>query len=186
MRPEWFHTVAREVQVLAGLMLDLPDEGRRLAVEAVFHRLPAACDPIEALCLEGLRARAFEAARGAATRATPATADRVRGYIDTHLTEPLTIDTLSDALRLRPGVIRRSFCERFGTSVHGYVAHRRLRAATALLATGVKVQSVASSVGFHSRSTLYRLLSQETGLTPRQVTALPPGDPSRGRPLLRT
>ncbi len=65
MRREWFLTVVREVQVLAGLVLDLPDEGRQLAVEAVFDRLPAASDPIEALCLDSLHARACEAARGA-------------------------------------------------------------------------------------------------------------------------
>ncbi len=60
--------------------------------------------------------------------------------------------------------------------MRAYVAERRLRAATALLTAGLKVDSVASTVGFHSRSTLYRRLHHEVGLTPRQVTARPPAD----------
>lgn len=64
--------------------------------------------------------------------------------------------------------LKRGFKEVFGTTVYGYLRDRRLEKAQQLLLDGqMSVASVASAVGYDSRSSFYTAFKQKYGVSPK-------------------
>lgn len=102
----------------------------------------------------------------------PAVRRRVRDYIDAHLADALTLDTLAGVAALSTYHFARMFRTSFGEPPHTWVLGRRLaHARTLLAATPDDLASVAQACGFGNASHLSRAFLQATGVTPGQYRA---------------
>jgi transcriptional regulator GlxA family with amidase domain len=89
-------------------------------------------------------------------------------WMDAHLAEPMTVDTLARRVHLS----RRQFVRRFtattGTSPHAWLLHRRVLEAQRLLeSTDLPVEDVASFAGFGSTEALRLHFRRQIGVSPR-------------------
>jgi AraC-like DNA-binding protein len=81
--------------------------------------------------------------------------------------ERTTLKTVSTAVRGKPEILGRLFHQVVGISVHDYVTRVRLdHAAHFIRAGGLKIESVAHSVGYRSKKNFYRQFSKHFGATP--------------------
>lgn len=87
-------------------------------------------------------------------------------YLDSHLTENLTIDDLAEQFYLSKFHMMRRFREQTGTTIHSYLNERRLFLARELLAQGIPSTEVCYQVGFGSYSAFARTFSKLFGTTP--------------------
>ena len=87
-------------------------------------------------------------------------------YLDSHLTEEITIDHLADRFFLSKFHMMRRFREQTGTTIHNYLRERRLFLARDLLSQGMASTEVCYRVGFGSYSAFSRAYSKFFGTTP--------------------
>jgi AraC-like DNA-binding protein len=88
-------------------------------------------------------------------------------YIDAHLAEPLTVDTLAAQVCLSPSAFSRVFRERTGHSPYQYVKETRLDRARQLLNEGrLGVSAVSRAVGYASASHFIKEFRSRYGATP--------------------
>ena len=94
--------------------------------------------------------------------------DRVRDYIEAHLGEPLTLDSLARAACLSRFHFARAFRRATGASPMSYITARRLESAKQLLREGraETICDVAAELGFCDQSHFTRVFRKATGLTP--------------------
>ncbi len=102
--------------------------------------------------------------------AKPAPTDqRIRqilAYIDAHLEEDLTVDAIAEQFYLSKFHMMRLFRAGTGSSVVGYITHRRLMKARDLIAAGVPATESCFRVGFGSYSSFTRAYGKYFGTTP--------------------
>jgi transcriptional regulator of acetoin/glycerol metabolism/AraC-like DNA-binding protein len=109
---------------------------------------------------------AVEAPRGGLA---PGKLRRVREYIETHLGEPLAIETLASQAGLSVHHFARAFRESVGVPPHRYLLEQRLRRAAELLkSTEQPLANIALSVGFSDQSHFSRSFHWLEGQTPGQ------------------
>ena len=121
----------------------------------------------------------------AADQATGNPVAAVLDYIDAHLAEPLTVDTLAAQVCLSPSAFSRVFRERTGSSPYQYVKEARLDRARQLLNEGrLGVSAVSRAVGYASASHFIKEFRSRFGATPGDY-ADPPG-PAPPPPTLRS
>ena len=87
-------------------------------------------------------------------------------YLDTHLTEEVTIDDLAERFYLSKYHMMRLFKRETGSSIHGYLTDRRLLYAKDLIAGGVSATDAAWKAGWHSYSSFLRAYGKRFGTTP--------------------
>ncbi len=88
-------------------------------------------------------------------------------YIDAHLAEPLTVDTLAAQVCLSPSAFSRVFREKTGLSPYQYVKATRLDRARQLLDEGwLGVSAVSRKVGYVSASHFIKEFRSRFGATP--------------------
>lgn len=90
----------------------------------------------------------------------------ILSYLEKHLTEDLTIDTLAEQFYLSKFHMMRRFREQTGVTIHNYLNERRLFLARELLAQGMASTEVCYRVGFGSYSSFSRAYSKLFGTTP--------------------
>ena len=96
---------------------------------------------------------------------------RARELLEQRYADELPIEELAAAAHLSRFHFARAFAAAFGVSPSEYLVRKRLRAAIRSLQTGAApVTTLAESVGYQSRVTLYRHLRRRTGLTLTQVS----------------
>jgi AraC family transcriptional regulator, arabinose operon regulatory protein len=109
--------------------------------------------------------------RGSATRPVHSD-DRIEEavlYIAHHLAEPLTISSISDAVKLSPSRLSHLFKEVVGVSPARFIELRRLeRAQTLLASTDMTVGSIAQATGFSSQFYFATRFKQAHGTSPTQ------------------
>jgi len=92
---------------------------------------------------------------------------RVQAHIDGNLHRELRLADLGAVVHMSPYHFARLFKKATGVSPHRFVLHRRIAAATALLADSTSpIRSVARSVGFTTASHFATTFRRVTGLTP--------------------
>lgn len=96
----------------------------------------------------------------------PAVRRRVTDYIEAHLETRITLPDLAAIAGLSEFHLQRMFRVSCGVSPHGWVLHRRLARAKALLAGTEPIARIASACGFSSQSHLTRIFKTMTGATP--------------------
>lgn len=95
---------------------------------------------------------------------------RLREYIDDHLHESITLETLAQVVGLGVWTLSRRFRQAFGKSLYSFVLERRVERATRLLQQGVlAIKEVAAACGFADQAHLTRVLRARTGRTPAQA-----------------
>ncbi len=173
----------------------LQDPELRAAISHLHDRLVTP-DPLDIeirLAMIADRFRLHLEARGpAAPEPEPALADRLRDYLDGHITAKVTLtDAASVFGRTVPHLVR-SFKQRFGISPYAYVTGARIELARARILAGEPPAVVAVEVGFYDQAHLTRHFKRHVSVPPaqyaassrrrgetaeREVTTVPPGRP---------
>ena len=103
---------------------------------------------------------------------------RMKDFIEDHITQPITLHMLADAARYSPWHAARIFKEWTGKTPFEYIRAIRLsRAALKLRDTDVKITDVAFDFVFDSHEGFTRAFSRQFGMTPR--------DYCRNAPLIK-
>ncbi|MDJ0785752.1 MAG: AraC family transcriptional regulator [Myxococcota bacterium] len=87
-------------------------------------------------------------------------------YLQTHLSEPVPLSALAEAVGLSPFHFARGFKKATGRPPHSYLTELRLERARELLATGMPLSELALCCGFGDQSHLTRVFSREVGMPP--------------------
>jgi AraC-like DNA-binding protein len=110
--------------------------------------------------------------------------NRVRVFIQEHLTERIRVADLSALARSSPSYFSSAFKRTFGVSPHAYVMGRRIDlAAGRMLNSGAPLSEIAISCGFADQAHFSRQFRRATGRTPsawrreRSLHALRAGKP---------
>jgi len=98
--------------------------------------------------------------------------EAVTGYIDAHLEEQLSLDTLARELYLSKYYIVHLFRENTGLSVHQYILKKRLAACRDAMQSGVPVGETYRQWGFGDYSAFYRAFRKEYGMSPSAYVEL--------------
>lgn len=102
----------------------------------------------------------------------PHRAQAIMNYIEKHLTEPITLDSISDALALDKYYLSHLFKRETESSIFQYILVKRVALAKKYLAEGFTVSETCHLSGFQDYSNFIRTFRQTTGLTPGQFKKL--------------
>jgi AraC-like DNA-binding protein len=90
-------------------------------------------------------------------------------YVQQHLTEPISIETLADRACLTKSYLIRMFRDKLGMTPLQYILQKKIqKAQTMLLGTDLSITEVAHAVGFHDASYFIRLFHKNLGFTPQE------------------
>lgn len=90
-------------------------------------------------------------------------------YINEHLSEKLTVDTLAEKVYLSKYHFMRLFKESTGSTVHAYVRQKRLLYAARLIREGVNANKAAADAGFSDYSTFHRAFRECFSISPGEL-----------------
>lgn len=89
-------------------------------------------------------------------------------YIQEHLDEDLSLDTLSAQIYMNKYYLSHRFKEIMGYTLNEYIVRRRLSNAKNLLRQNYSISFAGESSGFHSVSHFIRTFTKYTGVSPKQ------------------
>lgn len=92
--------------------------------------------------------------------------DELLDYINTHLGEPMNVDTLAARCYLSRYYFMRRFKEATGYTVHGYLQQKRLAYAAERIDEGMSVTAAALEAGFSEYSSFLRAFRKAYGAAP--------------------
>lgn len=95
----------------------------------------------------------------------------VIAYLDQHLEQELSIDTLAEACYISKYHLMRTFRQETGSTIHAYLTEKRLFFAKALIQQGLSSTQACYQSGFGSYSSFTRAYSKLFGMTPTGRTA---------------
>ncbi|HWR42934.1 AraC family transcriptional regulator [Sporomusa sp.] len=101
------------------------------------------------------------------------TINKILQYIDTNITEDLSIEKLASVFFLSKYYLMRKFKQHTGYSIHQYVLQKRLIAANQFLRAGQSVITACMESGFHDYANFTRAFKKMYGLSPRKYYNLP-------------
>ncbi|MGE4549050.1 MAG: AraC family transcriptional regulator [Intestinibacillus sp.] len=94
---------------------------------------------------------------------------RIKTYIDTHFSEDISLQSISDQLNVSPYYLSHVFKDMTGYSPLQYIVRRRIgEAQTLLISTNYPVTRIASMVGYDNPSHFNLLFAKNVGMTPRK------------------
>lgn len=93
---------------------------------------------------------------------------RITGYLEEHLGEKLTLESVAAAFDVSKSTITQLFRKKLDTSFYAWLTKRRLISARNLIARGVPLEQAGKNVGFKEHSAFYRAFRQEYGISPRE------------------
>lgn len=97
----------------------------------------------------------------------PGLAHRISEYIDSRLSENISLDAMAETAGLSVFHFARAFRQTFGTPPHSYLLHRRIEWAQRLVQqTELSLSEIALSTGFSDQSHFARHFRRLTGMTP--------------------
>lgn len=97
---------------------------------------------------------------------------RAQEYIEAHLTEDISLDTLAQIAAVHPVYLSRLFRQHVGLPPHAYQLEQRIQLAQQHLKAGMSSAEVAIEVGFFDQSHLLRHFKRHLGLTPERFRHL--------------
>ena len=98
----------------------------------------------------------------------PVAVTKVLDYIDTHLTEDITIGTMSAELHYSSDHLSRVFSEATGDSLKHYINAKKIALAQKLLLQNNSPYDVCFMVGYNNYSSFSRRFSNQIGMSPKQ------------------
>ncbi|MFC4101954.1 bifunctional transcriptional activator/DNA repair enzyme AdaA [Paenibacillus xanthanilyticus] len=109
---------------------------------------------------------------------------QITDYIDTHLQEDLSLESLSQICHGSVFHMHRTFKRLQGETPVQYIQHRRIAEASSLLArSGLGIAEVAAKVGLPNVPYFTTLFKRKTGMTPAEfrTTAMKNGEQDKGK-----
>ena len=93
----------------------------------------------------------------------------IQAYMEAHLDEKMTIDSLSRQFQLSPTALKIGFRSVYGQPIHTWLLGRRIqRAADLLQFSRLSILDIAQSVGYESISQFNLVFKRHYGVTPSQ------------------
>ena len=94
---------------------------------------------------------------------------RIKDYIDRHYMEPITLQSMGEALRISPYYLSHVFKQMSGYSPVQYLLRRRIgEAQTLLITTELSVARIAEMVGYDSQSYFNLQFTKNVGMPPNR------------------
>ncbi len=110
----------------------------------------------------------FTLQREAGKRRTDTAVAFIQAYVAQHLGEDLSLVRLAEQVYLNPSYLSRLFKQATGTNVSDYIEHVRIqRAKQLLLGENVRIQEVASAVGYDTAGSFTRFFKKAAGMAPQ-------------------
>ena len=100
-------------------------------------------------------------------------AGQILAYVNEHLFEDISIQTIADAFYRSPSQISRIFQQATGNSLWKCVTIKRLMTARALIQQGEPAAVAASACGFSDYSSFYRAYKAHFGHSPKEDASIP-------------
>jgi AraC-like DNA-binding protein len=158
---------------------DLPTFGFEILDETTVelflaaHRIIESGHRFEADCaltafLEGLMARNAGSRGWLRDAGSHAPLRRACDYIEAHLTDSISLETLTAAAGISKYYLVRRFTQAYGLAPHCYQIRLRIARARELLARALPVKHVSVELGFADQSHFGRHFRKATGLTPAE------------------
>lgn len=97
-------------------------------------------------------------------------------YIETHLTDSLTLQDLSDNLFANSSYISRQFKKHTGLTIRNYILTRRIELAKSCLTEGMTITEACYQSGFGDYANFIRTFTKLVGTSPGKY-ARNPSDP---------
>ena len=89
-------------------------------------------------------------------------------YINQHLEEDLSLDRLASFFFVSKYHISHVFKDNMGISVHQYILKKRLHASKNAILSGMALNRIHETYGFHDYTAYYRAFKKEYGLSPTE------------------
>lgn len=89
-------------------------------------------------------------------------------YINNHLEEDLSLDTLAAFFYVSKYHISHIFKDNMGISLHQYILKKRLQASKNGILSGIPFNQFIYQYGFHDYTSFYRAFKKEFGLSPTE------------------
>ncbi len=104
----------------------------------------------------------------------PGLADQVARYIQEHIREAISLETMASQFHYSTRYLTRVFKRKFGCSPTDYTIHKRIELAKTLLdTTDASIREAAANVGYSDMYYFSKLFKKQTGVTPRQYKLRP-------------
>ena len=87
-------------------------------------------------------------------------------YVNKHLTEEISLESVSEYVHMSPSQVNRIFRKMTGTSVYNYILSKRLVMVQELISSGVGAVAASQRCGFGDYSSFYRFYKKRTGKAP--------------------
>lgn len=88
-------------------------------------------------------------------------------YISHHLSDQITLESLSDRLFVSKYHLAHTFKHHMGVSLHQYIISKRMLLAKKLIARGQPFNTVCTDCGFNNYSNFFKVFKANVGLSPR-------------------
>lgn len=119
--------------------------------------------------LRGIVARLLEARNEESEAGAHLLVNKLKGFIEGHLNEDLSLVRLAETVYLNPTYLSRLFKQQTGQGISEYIAELRLSKSRDLLKySKLKIQDIALKVGFDSATSFGRFFKREMNATPQE------------------
>ena len=140
-----------------------------MALETYTSRLYARCLVMEILALYLDAAEDIACPKDAAAEKL----STITEYVNMHLSEEITLETLAALVHFHPNYFIRFFKQNLGVSPMQYVSRARIdHAKTLLKTTNEKIADIAASAGFHDLFYFSQRFKEQTGFSPSDYRKL--------------
>ena len=94
--------------------------------------------------------------------------DEILSYINTHIKEDLTLESLSAHFFLSQSYICRIFKADTGTTINKYITAKRITLSKSLLSQGYSVNEVCDACGFNDYTNYLKAFTKAVGISPKK------------------
>lgn len=96
------------------------------------------------------------------------TVNEIMKYINSHITETITVASIAQTFYLNPDYISRIFKKHTNTAISNYIAMQRINYARKLLSSGHSVTETVELAGYSSYAHFFRTFKRIVGITPKE------------------